>query len=83
MEEWDILELFEKFGLLVFIQYFCEYKFDDMCLKMVVFVMKDFDLGNKLYEQNILELVNDMMKDWMKYIFQEMDRFIVNLYDFV
>lgn len=83
MEGWDILERFEKFGLLVFIQYFCIYKFNDMCIKMVVFVLKDFGLGNKLYEQNMFELVNDMMKDWMKFIFQDMDRFIINLYDFV
>lgn len=54
-----------------------------MCIKMVVFVLKDFGLGNKLYEQNKFELVNDMMKDWMKFIFQDMDRFIINLYDFV
>lgn len=54
-----------------------------MCIKMVVFVFKDFGLGNKLYEQNMFELVNDMMKDWMKFIFQDMDRFIINLYDFV
>lgn len=51
--------------------------------KMAVFVLKDLGLGNKPYEQNIPESVNDMMKDWMKYIPQEMDRLIVNLYDFV
>ena len=50
---------------------------------MAVFVLKDLGLGNKPYEQNIPESVNDMMKDWMKYIPQEMDRLIVNLYDFV
>ena len=83
MEEWDTLELSEKSGPPAFTQYFREHKLDDMRSKMAAFVMKDLDLGNKPYEQNIPESVNDMMKDWMKYIPQEMDRLIVNLYDFV
>ena len=29
------------------------------------------------------ESVNDMMKDWTKFLPQDMDRFIINLYDFV
>lgn len=64
-------------------QYFREHKLDDMRSKMAVFVLKDLGLGNKPYEQNITESVNDMMKDWMKNIPQETDRLIVNLYDFV
>lgn len=83
MEEWDTLERSEKSGPPAFIQYFREHKLDDMRPKMAAFVLKDLGLGNKPYEQNIPESVNDMMKDWMKYIPQEMDRLIVNLYDFV
>ena len=51
--------------------------------KMAAVVLKDLGLGNKPYEQNIPESVNNIMKDWMKYIPLEMDRLIVNLYDFV
>ena len=83
MEEWDTLERSEKSGPPAFTHYFREHKLDDMRSKMAAFVLKDLGLGNKPYEQNIPESVNDMMKDWMKYIPQEMDRLIVNLYDFV
>ena len=83
MEEWDTLERSEKSGPPAFKQYFREHKLDDMRSKMAAFVLKDLGLGNKPYEENIPESVDDMMKDWMKYIPQEMDRLIVNLYDFV
>ena len=83
MEEWDTLERSEKSGPPAFTHYFREHKLDDMRSKMAAFVLKDLGLGNKPYEQNIPESVDDMMKDWMKYIPQEMDRLIVNLYDFV
>ena len=54
-----------------------------MRTKTAAFVLKDLGLGNKPYEQNMPESVNDMMKDWTKFIPQDMDRLIINLYDFV
>lgn len=83
MSDWDTLERSEKSGPSAFTQYFRDHKLDDMRSKMAAFVVKDLGLGDKPYEQNIPESVNDMLKDWMKYIPQEMDRLIVNLYDFV
>lgn len=50
---------------------------------MVAFVLKDLELGNKPYEQNMPESINDMMKDWTKFLPQDMDRFIISLYDLV
>ena len=47
------------------------------------FILKDLGLGNKPYEQNILKSVNNMMKDWTKFLPQDMDRFIISLYDFM
>lgn len=50
---------------------------------MVAFVLKDLELGNKPYEQNMPESINDMMKDWTKFLPQDMVRFIISLYDLV
>ena len=58
-------------------------KLDDIRTKMAAFVMKGIGLGNKPYEQKIPESVNYTMKAWLKFIPQDMDRFIINLYDFV
>lgn len=73
----------EKTGTPAFTQYFRTQKLDDMRKKMAAFVLKDLGLGNKPYEQNMPESVNDMMKDWTKFLLQDMDRFIIGLYDFV
>ena len=47
------------------------------------YVLKDLGLGNKPYEQNVPESMNDMMKDWTKFVVQDMEGFIVTLYDFM
>ena len=83
MEGWDTLERSEKSGPPDFTQYFRTHKLNDMRTKTAAFVLKDLGLGNKPYEQNMPESVNDMMKDWPKFIPQDMDRLIINLYDFV
>ena len=83
MEGWDTLERSEKSGPPAFTQYFRTHKLNDMRTKTAAFVLKDLGLGNKPYEQNMPESVNDMMKDWTKFIPQDMDRLIINLYDFV
>lgn len=49
---------------------------------MAAYVMKRLGLGNKPYEQNVPESMNDMMKDWTRFVTQEMDRFIANLFEF-
>ena len=83
MEEWETLERSEKAGPPAFVQYFRIHKLDDMRTKVAAYVMKDLGLGNKPYEQNVPESMNDMMKDWTKFVAQDMDGFIVTLYDFV
>ena len=64
-----------------FTQHFRTHKLDDMRTKIAAFVMKGIGLGNKMYEQNIPESVHNMRKAWLKFIPQEMDRFIINPYD--
>ena len=82
MEEWETLERSEKSGAPAFAHYFRTHKLDDMRTKMAAFILKDLGLGNKPYEQNMPESVNDMMKDWTRFLPQDMDR-LINLYDFV
>ena len=80
MDEWDTLERSEKSGPPAFTQYFHTHKLDDMRTKIAAFVIKGIVLGNKMYEQNFPGSVHNMRKAWLKFIPQEMDRFI-NLYD--
>ena len=40
-------------------------------------------LRRQPYQQNIPESSNDMLKDWSNFVPQDMDKFIVSLYDFV
>lgn len=63
MNQWENLERSEKTGPPDFTQYFCTHKLDDMHTNMVAFVLKDLGLGNRPFEQNMPESVNDMMKD--------------------
>ena len=81
MDEWDTLERFEKSGPPAFTQHFRTHKLDDMRTKIAAFVMKGIGLGNKMYEQNIPESVHNMRKEWLKFIPQDKDRFIINPYD--
>ena len=63
MNQWENLERSEKTGPPDFTQYFCTHKLDDMHTNTVAFVLKDLGLGNRPFEQNMPESVNDMMKD--------------------
>ena len=83
MEEWETLERSEKGGPPMFAEYFRAHKLDDMQARMSRFVMKGLGLGDKPYQQNIPECINDMLKDWSNFVPQDMDKFIVSLYDFV
>lgn len=83
MEEWETLERSEKTGPPAFTQYFRTHELDEMRTETDAFILKDLGLGNKPYEQKILKSVNNMMKDWTKFLPQDMDRFIISLYDFM
>ena len=83
MEECETLERSGKSGPPMFAEYFGVHKLEDMQARMSKYVMKDLGLGDKPYQQNIPESVNDMFKDWANFVPQDMDKFIVNLYDFV
>ena len=83
MEEWDTLERSEKGGRPMFAEYFRAHKLEDMQTRMARYVMKGLGLGNKPYHQNIPESINDMLKDWSNFVPQEMDKFIVSVYDFL
>ena len=54
-----------------------------MRTKMAAFILKDLGLENKPYEQNTPHSINDIMKDWTTFLPQDMDRFIISLYDFM
>ena len=56
---------------------------EDMQTRMSRYVMKGLGLGDNPYQQNIPESSNDMLKDWSNFVPQDMDKFIVSLYDFV
>ena len=81
MSEWETLERSEKAGPM-FAEYFRAHKLNDMRNRMAAYVMKELGLGNKPYEQNVPESVNSMIKDWNQFVAQDLDRFIVSLYDF-
>ena len=44
--------------------------------------MKELGLGSKPYEQNVPSM-NSMIKQWNQFVAQDLNRFIVSLYDFV
>ena len=83
MKEWETLERSEKGGPPMFAEYFRAHKLEDMQTRMSKYVMKNLGLGDKPYQQNIPESINDMLKDWANFVPQDMDKFIVTLYDFV
>lgn len=82
MDDWYRLELLECKEL-EFVEYFCKFKLEDLRDKMVKYVVYELGLGEELYLQNILEVVNVMLKEWNNFVFQELDCFVVFLYDFV
>lgn len=83
MEEWDTLERSEKDGSPMFAEYFRAQKLEDMQTRMARYMMKGLGLGDKPYQQNIPGSINDMLKDWSNFVPQDMNKFIVNVYDFV
>ena len=64
IEEWDTLKRSEKGGPPMFSQYFRAHKLEDMQTRIARYVMKGLGLGDKPYQQNLPESINDMLKDW-------------------
>ncbi|KAJ7380601.1 hypothetical protein OS493_009068 [Desmophyllum pertusum] len=83
MEEWETLERSEKGGPPMFAEYFRAHKLENMQTRMLKYMMKDLGLRDNPYQQNIPESINDMLKYWTNFVPQDMNKFIVTLYDFV
>ena len=83
MEEWDTLERSEKGGPPMLSECFRAHKLENMQIRMARYVMKGLGLGDKPYQQNLPESINDMLKDWSNFVPQDMDKFIASVYDLV
>lgn len=66
----------------MFSEYFRAQKLEDMQTRMARHMMKGIGLSDKPYQQNIPESSNDMLKDWCNFVPQDMDKFMVSVYDF-
>lgn len=66
----------------MFSEYFRAQKLEDMQTRMARYMMKGIGLSDKPYQQNIPESSNDMLKDWCNFVPQDMDKFMVSVYDF-
>ena len=59
------------------------HKLEDMQTRIARYVMKGLGLGDKPYQQNLPESINEMLKDWSNFVPQDMDKFIASVYDLV
>ena len=82
-EEWDAMETSERVGSPKFSEYFDRNKVEDIQNCTAKYVMKGLGLGEEPYHQNVPESMNEMMKSWTSFVPQEMDSFIISLFDFV
>ena len=82
LEEWDTLESEERRGSPQFASYFRKFKLEDMRERMAKYIIQDLGLGDQPYHQNILEAVNCMIKEWTNFVSQDLDKFIISIYDF-
>ena len=81
MQDWHRLEASER-KVPEFVEYFCKCKLEDMRERMAKYVVHELGLGEEPYLQNISEAMNSMLKEWNNFIPQELDRFVLSLYDF-
>ena len=81
MQDWHTLESSEHKEP-EFVEYFCNLQLEDMRERMAMYVVHELGLGEEPYLQNIPEAINAMLKQWNNFIPQELDRFVVSLYDF-
>ena len=82
MDDWHRLESSEQKEP-EFVEYFRKFKLEDLRDRMAKYVVYQLGLGEEPYLQNIPEAVNAMLKEWNNFVPQELDRFVVSLYDFV
>ena len=47
------------------------------------FVVSNLGLGDAPYTQNVVESVNDLIKDWMNFTAQDMDKLVMALYELI
>ncbi|CAB4029609.1 Hypothetical predicted protein, partial [Paramuricea clavata] len=47
------------------------------------FVVSNLGLGDAQYTQNVVESANDLIKDWMNFTAQDMDKLIMSLYELI
>ena len=50
--------------------------------RMAKYIMQDLGLGDQPYHQNIPEAVNCMIKEWTNFVPQDLDKFVISIYDF-
>lgn len=82
LETWDALESEERRGRPQFASYFRKFKLEDMREQMAKYIMQDLGLGDQPYHQNIPEAVNCMIKEWTNFVPQDLDKFVISIYDF-
>ena len=80
--EWDATEAAERVGPPKFSNYFSRNKVEDIQSYTAKFAMKKLGLSEEPYPQNLPESMSDMMKTWTSFVPQEMDSFIISLFDF-
>ena len=81
IQDWHPLEALERKEP-EFVEYFRKCKLEDMRERMAKYVVHELMLGEEPYLQNISEAMNSMLKEWNNFILQELDRFVLSLYDF-
>ena len=81
MQDWHRIEASERKEP-EFIEYFRKCKLEDMRERMAKYVVHDLGLGEEPYLKNISEAMNSMLKEWNNFIAQELDCFVLSLYDF-
>ena len=82
VQDWHRLESSERKEP-EFVEYFRKFKLEDLKDKMAKYVVHELGLGEEPYLQNIPEAVKAMLKERNNLVPQELDRFVVSLYDFV
>lgn len=82
LKEWETLEGLERRGPPQFATYFQKFKLEDMRERMAKYIMQDLGLGDEPYHQNIPEAVNCMIKEWNNFVPQDLDKFIISMFDF-
>jgi hypothetical protein len=54
-----------------------------LALALCRFVVNNLGLGDAPYTQNVVESANDLIKDWVNFTAQDMDKLIMALYELI